>query len=228
MHHARKNTSSTATSLPSPSFAALRKFLGLRPHGVQTGSSRTAFCTPWCPDGSSRTALTVLGPCLAASLSHPIRKKNGVPFILASSPGTHAHASLAQPALPKALPTQPPPFCASEVPSRLPPPRTCPSHQQRSISRSPNILRPGHHRCWSRHSLREVNWLFFCAGFEFGQGGGHCSRGSARDGLVGKPLPFCRRYRVGCRGKIGRGMPGRRGFRWEQGAVARTSSALWM
>ena len=122
----------------------------------------------------------------------------------------------------------PPPFCASEVLSRLPPPRTCPSHQQRSISRSPNILRPGHHRCWSRHSLREVNWLFFCAGFEFGQGGGHCSRGSARDGLVGKPLPFCRRYRVGCRGKIGRGMPGRRGFRWEQGAVARTSSALWM
>ena len=82
-----------------------------------------------------------------------------------------------------------------------------------------NIPRPGYyHRCWCRHSFREVNWFSFCAGFKFGQGGGHCSRGSARDRLFGKPLPFCGRGRPGRRGKIGRGITGRRGFRWEQWA----------
>jgi hypothetical protein len=178
--------------------AALRKIPGLRPRGVKASSSRTALYIPWCPDGSSCTALIVLGACSAVPPSHPIRKKNGVPFLLPSSPGTHAHASFAQPALPKALPTQTR-FYTSEVLPRSPPPRVCPSHQQWSTSRSPNIPRPGHHRCWSRHSLREVNWIVFCAGLKFGYGGGHCSRGSARGGLVGQPLPFCWRCRLGRR-----------------------------
>ena len=241
--HARAKKYLTKCHVVAFLIAALRKFPGLRPHGAQAGSSRTALCILWCPDGSSRTALIVLGPCSTASPSHPIRKKSGVPFILSSFPGTrHTRTCIVRTArIPQSLSDTNPPFCTSEVLSRLPPPRACPSRQQRSTSHSPNIPRPGHRRCWSRRSLREVNWFFFCAGFKFGQGGGHCSRGSARDGLVGKPLPFCRRYRViralgkdrkrdtratgiqvGAGGPL-RGLPQRCGC----SAVARGGSAVW-
>jgi hypothetical protein len=141
----------------------LRKLPGLRPCGIEAGSSCTALRLPWCHDGSSCAAL-VLEVCSAAFLSYPLGGKAAFHLPSRVLPSqTHVQRSH-RPHSPK--PFRPPP------PSALR--KCCPIYHHHALVLSTSSGVTEHksfskskfsspwsssplQSCRSRHSLREVH-----------------------------------------------------------------------